>query len=275
MSKVLSIIITHYKTPHLLKLALRSIKETCKEINYEIIVSDAEAQHETIEMLADEFPEVKHHAFKDNVGYARLVNSGIKNSQSDYVLILNADIVLLKDTAKTLIEYLKNNEKVGLVGPKLLNFSGTHQHSCFKFYKPFTVMARRTFLAKTTFGAEAIRKFLMEDELAANYNKPLAADWLMGSALCVKRSAMNKVGLMDERFFMYFEDVDWCRRFWENGFAVVYLPQALAYHYHQKASHTGRVILDIINNKQTRIHAASAYKYFRKYKNKPVPSAKL
>src|SRR3989344_7020013 len=178
MPTVLSIIITHYKTPHLLKLAIRSIKETCKELDYEIIVSDAETQYETTEMLTDEFPEVRHLAFKNNVGYAHLVNSGIKNSQSEYVLILNADIVLLKDTAKILIDHLKNNEKVGLVGPKLLNFNGTHQHSCFKFYKPLTVVARRTFLAKTTFGAEAIREFLMEDELAVNYDKPLAVDWL-------------------------------------------------------------------------------------------------
>ncbi len=275
MSESLSIIITHYKTPHLLKLAIRSIMETCKELDYEIIVSDAETQHETAEMLADEFPKVRHLAFNDNVGYAHLVNSGIGNSQSDYVLILNADIVLLKDTAKKIIEYLRDNEKVGIVGPKLLNFNGTHQYSCFKFYKPITVIARRTLLAKTTFGAKIIKEFLMEDELAVNYDKPIAVDWLMGSALCAKRSAISKVGPMDESFFMYFEDVDWCRRFWENDFAVVYLPDALAYHYHQKASHTGRGILDILSNKQTRIHAASAYKYFRKYKNKPVPSVKL
>jgi len=225
----------------------------------EIIVSESEVQDETKEILEHEFPHVKHLAFTENVGYAKLVNGGILNSQGEYILILNADI-------------LTKHDEVGMVGPKLLNFNDTHQYSCFKFYRPFTVIARRTFLAKTYFGKKEIKSFLMLNELNKNANKPLTVDWLMGSIICVKRSAVNKVGLLDERFFMYFEDVDWCRRFWENGLQVIYYPKAQAYHYHQKASDAGRGMLDVFFNKQTRIHASSAIKYFKKYRGKSMPA---
>ncbi|HEY4496549.1 MAG TPA: glycosyltransferase family 2 protein [Candidatus Paceibacterota bacterium] len=269
---MLSIIITHYKTPHLLKLSLRSIEETCKDMKPEIIVSESEVQDETKEILEHEFPHVKHLAFTENVGYAKLVNGGILNSQGEYILILNADIVLLDNTVEFLVDFLTKHDEVGMVGPKLLNFNDTHQYSCFKFYRPFTVIARRTFLAKTYFGKKEIKSFLMLNELNKNANKPLTVDWLMGSIICVKRSAVNKVGLLDERFFMYFEDVDWCRRFWENGLQVIYYPKAQAYHYHQKASDAGRGMLDVFFNKQTRIHASSAIKYFKKYRGKSMPA---
>ncbi len=271
----LSVIITHYKTPNLLRLCLRSVQETCAGIDTEILIGDSEAQDETGEMLADEFPAVRHLAFADNVGYARLVNAGLRESTGEYILILNADIVLVRNAPATLIDFLSAHPRAGMAGPKLFNFNGTHQYSCFRFYQPFTVIARRTILGKTRPGIESIKKFLMVDELAASGAQSLPVDWLMGSALCIKRSAYDAVGGLDEGFFMYFEDVDWCRRFWENNYAVVYVPSATAYHYHQKASNAGRGIFDIALNRQTRIHASSSFRYFRKYWNKPVPPARL
>lgn len=98
-----------------------------------------------------------------------------------------------------------------------------------------------------------------------NLNEIQAADWIMGSALFVRKSAIDHVGLMDENFFMYFEDVDWCRRFWENGYKVIYYPYARMYHYHIRASKRWGGALDVLNPK-TWMHIKSAFYYFKKYK---------
>jgi len=89
---------------------------------------------------------------------------------------------------------------------------------------------------------------------------------VQGSAMLVKKDLIDKIGLLDERFFMYFEDTDWCRRFRENGYKVVYLPDAQMSHYYHRASKKMGSILDILFNKYTRIHIQSSLKYFSKWK---------
>jgi GT2 family glycosyltransferase len=90
-------------------------------------------------------------------------------------------------------------------------------------------------------------------------------DWLMGSALMTTRAALDTVGPMDERFFLYFSEVDWARRFWENGYAVAYLPTVQMYHYHQRQSKGRFAVLDILSRRETRWHIADAIRYFRKH----------
>ncbi len=133
------------------------------------------------------------------------------------------------------------------------------------------IIYRRTFLGKFGFAKKAIDKFLMRD---FDHNKIIEADWIMGSAMMTSSEAVKKVGLMDERFFMYFEDVDWCRRFWEKGLKVVFYPYSEMYHYHGKGSASQGVIRSLIFNKYTRYHIASGCKYFIKYFLKKNPRRK-
>jgi GT2 family glycosyltransferase len=93
----------------------------------------------------------------------------------------------------------------------------------------------------------------------------------MGSAMMTSRKAVEKVGLMDDNFYMYFEDVDWCRRFWENGYKVVYYPLARMFHYHGKGSASQSALKAVFLNRLTREHIKSAVKYFWKYFGKPNP----
>lgn len=125
---------------------------------------------------------------------------------------------------------------MGIAAPKLLNFNGTLQYSCFRFYQPLTIVYRRTFLKNFGFAKKHLNWFLMEDY---DHKKPKEVDWVMGSAMVVSKKAVEKTGFMDPRFFMYMEDVDWCRRFWENGYKVVYYPFSQMHHYHGKASARG------------------------------------
>ncbi len=276
---MLSIIITHYKTLALLKLCVSSIEKTCNQLDYEIIITDSETLCKNKLFIYDNFPKAKFIGFQENVGYAKMVNAGIKKATRDFILILNADIVATDGAIFKLINFLKNNPKVGLVGPQLLDFSGEPQNSCFRFYTPLTILLRRTFLGRFSWGKKKLDKFLMKKELtelrANQYANEygietskewyLDVGWLMGSALMARRDAVRRVGFLDEAFFMYFEDVDWAKRFWDAGYKVAYLANAEMYHYHQKASSRKGGIYDILVNKYTRAHIKSAFKYFRKH----------
>lgn len=261
---MLSIVITNYKTPELLKLCLNSIKKNCSDIDYGTIVIDIESEGSELE---EYYPETKFIFLKENSGYSKAVNRGIKESVGGYIFIINSDIVLKKDSVQELVRFMEENKNVAVVGPRLINFNNKTQFSCFRFYTPLTILCRRTFLGGFGGCKKLIDKFLMKKEIAELSGKDdyIYADWLMGSALMVRRSALDKVGLMDERFFMYFEDVDWCRRFWENGYEVAYHPKSEIYHYHMKESRGG--ILNVFTNKMTRVHLLSAVKYFWKWRN--------
>jgi hypothetical protein len=128
-----------------------------------------------------------------------------------------------------------------------------------------TVIYRRTFLGKTGPGKKELARFSMKDRVGQGAG---AVDWVLGAAMLVRRAAVKEVGLMDERFFMYFEDTDWCRRFWEKGWSVIYLPEATMHHYHGRLSRKTGGLADLFFNKYTWIHISSAVKYFWKWRDK-------
>ncbi len=258
----LSVIITNYKTPELLKLCLKSIKETLKDIEYEVLVMDAKTDEDTEYVVNGLFPEFQLFPYAKNVGFRALVNEGLKKANGKHVLILNSDIILTDGAVRNLIDYLEQNKDVGIVGPQLLNLDDSIQDSCLRFFGPMTVLARRTFFGKTALGKNLIARFLMKD---FDHSQIKEVDWMLGSSLLVKKEAIEKVGLMDNRFFMYFEDVDWCRRFHLAGYKIVYLPQAQMYHYHLRVSKKTGGIWDLFVNKYTWIHIISAVKYYWKY----------
>lgn len=260
----LSIIIVHHKTTELLKLCLNSIEKNLiyKNNESEVIVVDSETETKTEDLVVEKYPWVKYLPLKKNVGYAAGVNCGLKTAVGEYLAILNPDIIITPDSLEKILKYLKENPEVGLLGPKLLNFNGKPQNSCFRFYKPTTIAYRRTFLGKTHFGKKELASFNLSD---LNKQEIIFPDWLMGSAMFTKREAVNKVGLMDERFKLYFEDVDWARRFWENGYKVVFFPKATMLHYHIRKSKAGFDFLDMFLRREARWHITSAVKYFLKH----------
>ncbi len=257
-------IIVHYRTPELLKLCLDSIRKTSSGIDYETIIVDSATSRKSAELVKETFPGAIFLPYKENLGYSRGVNAGIQKAKGDYFLILNPDVILTEGSAAKMLNYIKKYPDIGMLGPKMLNFNGTTQGTYFSFYKPITIIARRTFLGRFKPFKKALYDFLMAD---SDTNKIQTPDWLMGSAIIVSRRAVEKAGGMDERFFMYFEDVDWARRFWHNDFKVVYYPEATLYHYHQRESKSRLGLFDPIFNKKTRWHIRSAAKFFWKYKN--------
>lgn len=265
----LSIIITSYKNPSVLRLCLESLKKNVFCENFEILVLDSSTGENTEMMMREEFPEIKFFSHPNNLGFAKLVNRGLRKVKGDYILILNADIVIERKSVDVLVDYLKNNPDVGIVGPKLLNFDGKVQPSRFRFYTPLIIIYRRTALGKFRFARKKIDDFLYKNR---NLEKPQEVDWIMGSAMMTSQRAVDKIGLMEENFgFMYFEDVDWCRRFWEKGLKVLYYPYARMFHYHGKGSASISPLKAVFLNKLAREHIKSGIKYFWKYFGKPNP----
>lgn len=259
---MLSIIIVNYKNAPLLRLCLKSLQRIIPDsFAHEIIVVDASAGGDTAHVATEEFSHVHYLPFKENIGYTRGANHGLKEARGDYMFIINADIIPLEGSLEKMYAYMKAHSEIGLLGPQLLNFDGSVQQSCFRFYTPFTIVYRRTFLGKLPFVKNILNRFLMKDK---DLSKTLAVDWLMGSALMVSRRALEIVGYMDEQFYLYMSDVDWPRRFWENGYQVVFFPPAMMYHYHRRESQGALDALDAIFNHRTRQHITDALRYFRK-----------
>lgn len=270
---MLSIIVNHYKSPEVLKLCLQYLKKNAPKES-ELIVADSETIEKTRSMMKYDFPEIKFLEDKNNIGFAKSVNKGIKESSGKYIFILNADVIIPnREVIPELVSLMEEHGDTGILGPKLLNINGEHQPSCFRFYSPKTILARRTPYGKTPWGKKELNRFLInyqgQTPIVSGSDpgglKPIPVDWIMGSAMLVRRDALRDVGNLSENYFMYMEDVDWCRSFWEKGWKVAYYPKIFAYHYHFRASKKKGALIDLFTNKYARIHLMSAIKYFKKF----------
>lgn len=267
MATYLSIIIVNYNTGALTSACIESCLSQKLSPQTEIIVVDNGSSDNSVSFLRSDFPEITVINNKRNQGLAAGVNKALNAAHGQFYLVLNPDIIALPGSIPTLIDFLKQHPGVGVAGGQLLSPSGKVQYSCYRFYRLLTIIYRRTLLGRTSFGKKEIDTFLMKD---FDHNSRRDVDWLMGSCLAVRASAVKEVGGMDERFFLYFEDVDWCRRFWQGGWRVTYVPEAKFSHFHQQSSRQGSTI-GIITNWATREHIRSAFKYFWKYRGKPLP----
>lgn len=269
----LSIIVNHYRTPEVLRNCLKSVQAdlAAAACDWELIVTDSATIEKTEDMMREEFPQVHFLPERENIGFGKSINLALKEARGEYLFIINADILVdEKGAIENMLEYISQRPEVGMVGPKLWNINNTWQQSCFRFYTPLTVAYRRTPLGKTPWGRRDLDNFLMRDVFAkGEVTEPIPVDWLMGSAMMVRRSDLAKVGGFDERYFMYFEDVDWARRFWEHGLQVVYYPKVTMYHHHFQSSKKASLWQSAFN-KYARIHVQSAIKYFKKFGTRHV-----
>ncbi len=258
----LSIIIVSYNNKNLLRESLKCLKKANVSLPYEIIVVDNASCDGTVKMLRFEFPEVRIIASSKNLGFAAGNNLAAAQARGNKILFLNPDIVVTHGSVEKLAAYLDAHPECGLVGPKLLNPDGTLQYSAFRFPSFFTPVFRRTPLGLLPFGKRHLRNYLMMDW---NHNETREVDWLLGSALMMRKSDYGRVARFDERFFLYFDDCDLARQIWQKCKKVVYLPLSQMMHFHRRESaHLG--FLKGFFHKPTREHIKSWIKYFWKYR---------
>ena len=257
----LSIIILNYKTKGLVKQCIRNVKVSTANLDYEIIIVDNGSNDGVEEMIRENFPEIKFIQTGKNLGFAAGNNIGIKQAQGKYIMLLNPDVTVLNGSIEKMVNFMENNPEAGLAGPRLINPDGTYQISCRTFQTPKLILYRRTPLGLLPFARKILVEHLM---LAFNHQENREVDWVMGACMLARKSALDKVGMLDERFFFYVEDMDWCRRFWMNGYKVYYIAEAEMVHLFERASETDVWGFFRIN-KMARWHISSWIKYFAKY----------
>jgi GT2 family glycosyltransferase/lipopolysaccharide/colanic/teichoic acid biosynthesis glycosyltransferase len=252
----LSIVIVTHNSRTPVGRCLASIERNAPSCDYETIVIDNASSDGTPAMVAETFGHVRIVANEENTGYSRGVNQGIRLSSGENILIINPDIEVQEDSIDKLIEFMGKTPDAGIAGSKLIYPDGRLQYSCRTFYTLAVLLLRRTFLGRLFPRAAALRSHLMMDYDHAESRK---VDWIIGACMMVRRAALEKVGSMDERFFLYFEDIDWCYRMKNHGWSVYYVPESVMIHAYERSS--ARTVLA----KPFLIHMISLLRYYEKW----------
>lgn len=255
----LSIIIVSWNVRELLRACLKSIDDGRGQLELEVIVVDSGSTDGSPAMVEAEFPWVKLIGRADNVGFPKGNNLGIAQARGRFVLLLNPDTEIVGDALTDLVAFLDEHPDVGAVGPQLLNPDGSIQSSRRRFPTLATGFFESTWLERLA-PAALLRHYYAQD---LPDNETADVDWLVGACLMVRREAIEQIGLLDEGYFMYSEELDWCRRIKAAGWRVVYLPTAQVIHHIGKSSDQA-VAARHVNFQRAKL------RYFRKYHGRPA-----
>ena len=224
------------------------------ELSLEIIVVDNASTDGSVEMLRVGYPDVKLIANEDNRGFSVANNQGIDVAQGRYAMLLNPDTEIVGNALQKLVKYADQHPGVAMVVPQLRNPDGTVQSSRRRFPTLWTALFESTWLEPCA-PACLLEGYYVGDQPDEEVQD---VDWVTGAAMLVRREAIDGVGPLDEDFFMYSEELDWCKRLREGGWRIVYLPTAQVIHHAGKSSE--QVVAARHRHFQT-----SKVRYFRKH----------
>lgn len=234
----LSVLIVNFNTRELLAACLRSVVATVRRHRYEIIIADNASADGSVAMLRRDWPQVTVIETGGNLGFARANNKALAAAQGRYCLLLNSDTEVLPDALDTLVDFMDAHPAAGVVAPQLLNSDFTDQGTARAFPSAAAVLfGRKSLLTRLFPDNPWSRRYLLGRQRRGD--EPFRVDWVSGACLMVRREAVEQVGPLDEHFFMYWEDADWCRRIGNAGYAVYCVPAARVVH-HEGQSSKGR-----------------------------------
>ena len=225
----LTIIIVSYNTKEFLKKCLESVKNAALKFNYEIIVIDNNSSDSSLEMLGKEFPDVFLIKNKKNLGFSKANNQGIKKARGRYLLFLNPDTIVNKDTLPTLIEFMEGNKEVGVSTCKLIMPNGKIDDACHRgFPTPWNAFCHFLGISKIF---PKIKLFSGYSLSYLDFDESHEIDACAGAFMLVRREAGEKIGWWDEDYFFYGEDLEFCFRLKELGYKIYYVPDVYTLHY--------------------------------------------
>jgi hypothetical protein len=229
----------------------------------ETIVVDNASTDGSVEMVRHTFPQVTLIANADNRGFTGGNNQGIAASRGRYVLLLNPDTEVIDDALSHMVAYMDAHPGVGALGPMLLNPDGSVQSSRRRFPTPATAFLESTTLQRWFPNHRLLRDYYVLD---APDDAIAQVDWVDGACLLARREALHQVGLLDDGYFMYSEELDWCRRAKAAGWQIVYFPQARVMHHRGQSSEQAKALQIILFNR-------SKIRYFHKYHGALIAAA--
>ncbi len=224
----LSIIIVNWNTADLTRQALSSFFTHTHFKDIEVIVVDNNSADESVDMIRREFPGVRLLVNTDNLGFAKANNQGMKIATGEYIMLLNSDTITKDGAIDELVRYLDTHTDTMMVGPRLLNADETFQHACRRSLptpaNSFFHLFGFTKMFSKNKAVNAYKKYADDP----NVTEPVEA--LSGAGMMFRRTVYEKIGGLDERFFMYGEDLDFCKRVRDNGWKTVYVADAKIIH---------------------------------------------
>jgi len=253
----LIIIVVNHNHGDLARRAVESLYTLPDQTRFQLIAVDNATTDGFAGWLSNCYPQATVIKNIHPQGFAHNNNQAIRHApDSTYILLLNPDIECQPGLLDILIAFMDAHPNVGIAGPKLLNPDLTSQPSARRFSTPLPLLARGMHLD----GILKNTRF-MRDYLGADFNSEdaMEVDWVTGALMIVRRRAISQVGLMDEDYFLYAEDQDWCCRMWRAGWSVYYVPQARAIHKHLREG------MRKPWSKATRYQLISAFLMFRKF----------
>jgi GT2 family glycosyltransferase len=238
----LSILIVNYNTRELTLNCLRSVLESDTSYEFEVIVIDNSSKDDSVEQIQRHFPQVQLIANDQNVGFAKANNQGINIAKGRYILLLNSDTIVQKDTLETMLRFMDEHPQVGAGGCKVVLPDGSLDKACKRGFPTPSASCYYAFgIAKLFPGHPRFNQYQLS-HLDPDDEYPV--DCLVGAFMLVRREAIEQVGLLDEEFFMYGEDIDWCYRMKQAGWQIYYYPRTQIIHY--KGASSRRKPLKII-----------------------------
>ena len=261
----LSVIIVNYNTKKLIVNCLESIFKFTKDIRYEVTVVDNGSKDGSLQILKNKYPQVKLILNKENLGFTKANNQGIKISKGEYILLLNSDTYLIENSLKKLIDKAKSLSNLGAIGPQLLNTDKSIQQSAGFFPHLPQVFFWMSFIDDLP-GGQYLKPYHVDhdnfySQKSSAYQADKQVDWVTAAAILVPGSVIKKVGALDEKIFMYGEEVEWCYRIKKAGYNIYFSPIA-------KIVHIGRGSSQKIPNKAFIGEYQGVIYFYAKYKSK-------
>lgn len=206
---------------------LQALEAVRSEANFEVIVIDNASDDDSATMVEREFPWVRLIRSPENLGFVRGHNRCLAVRKAADALLLNSDAYVHPGAIAKLIEFKERHPEGGIFGPKLLNPDGSLQYSCRRFPNPLAALFRNSLLGRLFPNHPLLKSYLLKDW---DHSSERTVDWISGAALLATGEFIDKAGPLDDRFFMYCEDVDWCWQSWANELQVWYVPDAIVTH---------------------------------------------
>ena len=223
----LSIVIVNWNTRELLDDCLRSIYHETRELDLEVFVIDNASQDGSADMVQRDYPSVELIRNSENRGFGAATNQGLRACLGRYALLLNSDTVILGDVVKESVAYMDAHPEVGVLGCRVLNEDRTVQRTCSQFPTILNLFLLVSGLPKVP-GANFFDRFELGDWQRDDVRD---VDVVSGCSMCVRREAMEEVGLLDEQFFFYGEETDWCKRLKLAGWPCRFAPVGEIIHF--------------------------------------------
>jgi GT2 family glycosyltransferase len=253
--KSISVIIVSWNARSYLRDCLISVRQTGASCVQEVIVVDNASKDGSPEMVEEEFPEVDLIRAGGNLGFARANNLAMKRAKGSIYALVNSDVIIHPGCLERLAAFLEQHHRVGLVGPRVIGGDGNLQRTCHRIPTVWNTVCR----------VLAIDRVLPRWGLFSGFEMPHRyhdkcgeVEVLSGCFWVARKEAVDEVGGLDERFFFYGEDIDWCKRFWDTGWKLMFVPEAMATHFGGASSSNAPLRFSI------EIHRANL-KYWQKH----------